>query len=400
MGTIGYLKYRYFNKEFKREVLQLNSDLSKELAPRDLVYLCNAGFKRSLDLSWVYFYDLNQKQIIFGPEYDSQKNDLKDFLFARSKYDFSGYEIPTFNIDKKRFSGIIPIKIKNFNGLFLFGPRNKQRQISKYEQEEILIVYEHMKTSFARASLYESLTKQVNAQVKSITYQNKRLAELINSRLEFVQTVSHELRTPIMVLSGALELLSNNGISGEERKDLLRLAQQRAKMLSDLVTGILRLARYQKEDSELKINENVDLNEIFINIQEVVRSEVEAKGLRIKIQKNENLRVLGNHNYLEQAFYNLLENAIHSMEEGEIDVYFKIDEKHIVTCIKDAGPGIEADLLDSVFKKHKKGKDSKGLGLGLYLTRAIIDTHHKGHVWFDTGPQGSTFYVRLKRSML
>ncbi len=390
MRITGFFK----SPKFKRIASEFSERLNQENELKGLIYLSISSLKEIFNLKWVVFYDNNKQQTIFGPGYES--GSLGNSFSI--KPEFSEYHSPKFFTTN--IWVVLPIKVRDFSGYFILGKRLFGRVLDKEEKFVLSLIYEHIKTAFAKAVLYEGLSKQVHAQVKNLTYKNRRLNEVINNRLEFVQTASHELRTPITVLSGALQLLLQNEISDNEKKELLRLAYNRAQNLASLVTGILRLAKYQKDDSELNLKEKVNLLSLFQDVLSVARSEIENRGLQIKINEGENLYVLGNRIYLEQAFYNLIENAIQNTESGKIEVFFMVDEKHIVTAIRDSGKGIEESLRANIFKKHAKGKTSGGLGLGLYLTRVIIDTHHKGHVWFESSPQGTTFYVRLRRSMV
>jgi len=100
--------------------------------------------------------------------------------------------------------------------------------------------------------------------------------------------------------------------------------------------------------------------------------------------------IVGDKTRLEQVFYNLLSNAIkYSPAGGEIRISGQIRSEHIIICIQDKGMGISQDdvphVFDRFYRADEAAKNTQGAGLGLYLSRAIIEAH-KGRIWVEPRP--------------
>jgi K+-sensing histidine kinase KdpD len=102
--------------------------------------------------------------------------------------------------------------------------------------------------------------------------------------------------------------------------------------------------------------------------------------------------IVGDQKRLEQVFYNLLENAIkYSPEGGEIRISGQVRSEQIIICVQDQGAGIAREdmphVFDRFYRADEAAKNTKGAGLGLYLSRAVVEAH-QGRIWVEPRTEG------------
>ncbi len=406
-GALLFIFFRYvFSEIYKQLFLKnyrnfyyclddLNANLRTEQDPARVINLCDEYLKGALQLAWIYFFDERKQKII--SEERSQIPDPKLTVLAKSTREPIFFDTPNVTLTPKAALALLPIyEGENFRGYFLLGPQQSLWGLSYEQLQKLKSTWAHIQTAYSRALLYQNLESKVRVQVRDITYKNQRLKEIIKGQLDFVQMASHQLRTPVTSLSGSLELLTTHkNLPQADKDELISMAYAKVKSLKQLVTGILDLARLGKDTEELALNK-VDLKQIFNNILPVLMPVAANKNLYIDIAAQNDFTVLGNQSYLEQAFFNILENAVSNTVSGGIKIYFTEEPQFIITAIGDTGAGIPEAIKNKLFRKHVSANN--GVGLGLYMAKAIINAHPQGHVWFESSPQGTTFYVRLRKS--
>lgn len=395
--------------KFNASLNELNLNLISLLKPAEIIDLAKNFLKNSLILTWVYYYDfskqkfdidaVDKKELYNFPLNGLFSAEFKDMaLSSQSPIFFQGINFESLTNFETPI-GLMPLyEHSRFCGYFLLGPSLNLNGLSADEEAHVKTAWAHIQTAYARAFLYESMENKIQAQVKDIMYKNQKLGELVEERMDFLQAAAHQLRTPTAVISSSLELIQKRILAKEQHLEIADIAYEKAKGLTNLVNGILDLAKLEKGKLSSEFGNPVNLNEIFKNIMPVLRPGIENKQLSLGYNPlPESVRALGNSDYLEQVFFNILENAVHNTDSGGIKVYFKVDDHLIITCIEDTGIGIEEGSSDNIFQKNVRGKNSKGVGLGLYIAKMIVKAHKKGHIWFESGSSGTTFYVRLKR---
>jgi signal transduction histidine kinase len=395
---------------FRNSFSELNIFLHEGLSTERIISTANKYLKQGLGLAWIYYFDvLNQKvitipnknPIIEGKITTKQIFDEQLNIYVKTLHTpkfFYGAELEAFPQASNSPIAILPLWNKGeLRGYFVLGPQLGLTGLSFEEIQQLHHAWAHMETAFDRALLYEGLEQKVQAQVKDVTYKNKKLKELVKNRLDFIQLTSHQLRTPITSLSGALQLLLHNNINDQDHEEMIQLAYDKSKELTAIVDGVLKLARLEKGEDPKDTNDFVNLNEVFASLLPVIEASAHAKGLSVEFEPIAKATIVGNKLYLEQAFYNLLENAIHHTQEGGIKISFKEEGSLITTSVSDSGTGIPLDLRERIFSRRTLGTDSKGTGLGLYIAKTIIDAHPEGKIWFESDSDGTTFLVSLKK---
>jgi len=228
------------------------------------------------------------------------------------------------------------------------------------------------------------------ASIRDITH--FREAEEIKS--VFVSIVSHELKTPVALIKGYAGTLRREDVSWDSEivQDSLEVIEDEADRLTELIENLLDASRLQAGEFSLNLAE-IRMDKLAQEMAERFQTQTERH--RIIVQFPDEFPVIvGDENRLEQVFYNLLSNAVkYSPDGGEISISGQIRSEQIIICIQDQGLGISQEdvphIFDRFFRADEAAKNTQGAGLGLYLSRAIIEAHN-GRIWIEPRPETGT----------
>jgi two-component system, OmpR family, sensor histidine kinase VicK len=247
-------------------------------------------------------------------------------------------------------------------------------------------------TVWRQADLYESL-KEAN---KNLLYSYEKLEQHDAMEKEFVNLAAHELRTPSQSIIGYSEMLKD---SPERNKRYEEAILRSAERLHSLVTNMLNIARI--ESQTMKLNKtNFDLNTKIENVIQDASQQIKLRAddkVRIDFKPTDKINIIADKEKIFQVFANLVSNALKFTNKGVISISVRRHEeadKAIVT-IRDSGSGIDPDIIPHLFSKFKT-KSENGLGLGLYISKSIVDAHHgKIEAYNNPNSKGATFVVTL-----
>jgi len=241
--------------------------------------------------------------------------------------------------------------------------------------------------------------EKINKEIKN---KNKELDALNKERVKLLSVIAHDLRNPI---GGALNIgsfLLEENHSREEQKELIVLMTQQNKKAYELLENLLNWAKNEQGFLGLK-QEETNLHEIANNAMEIFAENINAKNLKIINNIPPNLKIKSDKILLETIFRNLLSNAIKfSYESSEIIIGSRENKNSITFFVKDYGMGIKKELLESLFSNEpitstKGTLEEKGTGIGLKLTKDLVEKN-KGKIWVESKlAEGATFYVTLPR---
>jgi signal transduction histidine kinase len=260
---------------------------------------------------------------------------------------------------------------------------------SKSRTESYSFIFD---TLWRQADLHESL-RGTN---KNLLDAYEKLKEHDAMEKEFIDLAAHELRTPSQSIIGYSELLK---AQPERNKQYEEAISRNAERLYSLVTNMLSIARI--ESQTMKLNKTVfDLN---LKIRNVIRDISQQVGsdkrdkVRIDFNPIGKINIIADKEKIFQVFANLLNNAIKFTDNGTITISVKHGDNtsDAIVTIKDSGPGIDPEIIPHLFSKFKT-KSEKGLGLGLYISKSIVEAHH-GNIEAYNNPDfnGATFVVTL-----
>ena len=228
-------------------------------------------------------------------------------------------------------------------------------------------------------------------------------AEIANRvKDEFLAVLSHELRTPLNPILGWSSLLRQGKLDASKAAQAAAIVERNAKLQVQLIDDLLDISRILRGKLILNLAP-VDLKLVITAALETVRLSVDAKSIALHTRLDPAVKlVMGDAGRLQQVVWNLLSNAVKFTPSGrQITVAFSQIDSNAQIQISDTGKGIHPDFLPYVFD-HFRQEDAAttrkfgGLGLGLAITRQIVELHG-GTVWADSPGegQGATFTVQI-----
>ena len=247
------------------------------------------------------------------------------------------------------------------------------------------------------ASVFEALWKQAEL-YKQINFYYEQLKIHNKMQEEFINVAAHELRTPIQPVLSLSELLLSKKGDIEQYEELLESINRNGKRLQRLAENILDVTKIESQSLQLK-KEKFILNDLILSIftnYESHMKKAEISNVKLAMAPKEDIVLVeGDKERLTQVFDNILSNAIKFTKEGRITVSIERmkenDKEFGVVSVKDTGSGIDSEILPRLFTKFAT-KSQTGTGLGLYISKRIIETHG-GKVWAENNLQetGATF---------
>ena len=228
-------------------------------------------------------------------------------------------------------------------------------------------------------------------------YQALQLQAKISEMKEHVfRAVAHDLRAPLVGLQGYLHILQSGKASEEEKKQYLTLMSQAARNLSSLLEDVLDVSRVEAGMLTPQ-KETVDLGELARQVTDTLSPTATEKNLTLENHVPA-LSVQADPKLLRRVLTNLVSNAIKFTEKGFVRIRAKEAKKCYFITVEDSGIGMSEQELKGLFQKyHQVHTDKPGYGLGLFISRQIVQAHG-GTLNVSSKPgQGSTFTVELPK---
>jgi len=281
-------------------------------------------------------------------------------------------------------------------------------------------------TVMSYVSIFEILYRQSELQ--------EQLRQADQMKTEFVNIAAHELRTPIMPIIGGLEMIEARLPSckepGEIREDLDMISRN-ASRLQKLSEDILQVSRIENGNFTMHTEQNVNIDSLILDVIKDIEEKYDYTGKfnRVSISfitpnqsNNETLLLIQQQKgkdkiqslfarcdpvKISQVLFNLIDNAVKFTEEGKIIVSYKIEStesaknssssnsynydnntNYVIVSIKDQGIGVDPSIKERLFERFAT-KSEKGAGLGLYLSRKIVEAHG-GAIWMEENDYNSS----------
>lgn len=222
---------------------------------------------------------------------------------------------------------------------------------------------------------------------------------------EFIATVSHELRTPLTSIKASLELIIGKAVveGSDQEKLLLNIAHKNSDRLLLLINDILDISKIESE--KVKLNFKRILLSKFLDTA-ISDNQAYAEKHHVNfvlLSCPKNLYINVDPDRLMQVMSNLMSNAAKfSNENSEIEIQASKSRGNVRITVRDRGPGIPLDFQSRVFEKFTQADTSdkrqmSGTGLGLHISKAIVERHH-GELSFESViGQGTEFHIDLKQ---
>lgn len=227
-------------------------------------------------------------------------------------------------------------------------------------------------------------------------------------REDFISTLTHDLRTPLLAAIQTLGIFADGSVGelNERQQELIRMMIQSSREMLGLVNVLLEVYKYESGRQKL-IMDRVDLFDMIGRTCQELDALAQNREQTLKIEHSDGLepdrlKVHGDKQELKRVLVNLIGNAINfTPKGGTIRVQLSREEDRIQVCVADTGRGIPEKDIPILFQRFSQGTSkqrSSGSGLGLYLSRQIVEAH-QGQIWVESEEgKGSRFFVVLPAS--
>ena len=262
------------------------------------------------------------------------------------------------------------------------------------EQQERIVFSENEDTLTAR--LQHQLLKLRNI----LTAQNQMLAQEKEQIKTLISDISHQIKTPVAAANTFAQLLDDKELSDKERSEYIATLQTSLEKLTFLTNSLIKMSRLESGMISLKPEKN-NLNDIILQAVKTVYAKAKEKNITITFDCEQNFKAVLDFNWTAEAIANVLDNAVKYTPSGGI-VGLEITEypSYLRLDISDNGIGIPEEEQAKIFGRFYRGKYSAGIdgvGIGLYLTRDIIQKQH-GYIKVRSDKNGSSFSVFVRKN--
>ncbi|RLC02229.1 MAG: hypothetical protein DRH90_14395 [Deltaproteobacteria bacterium] len=240
-----------------------------------------------------------------------------------------------------------------------------------------------MRSKLARNQ--ENMQEKIEQATQELFEVNQELQKLDKLKTDFITDMSHELRSPITAIKGGLDYLKRT-IHKDVNKSYLSIIDNNLLRMTHLVSDMLDLTRLEAGKVEWNFEEN-DLAVLIREVIEILSLRAKEHSITMTYPRKNPIWLEMDLERIEQVLVNLIENAIRfSPPSGRIDISTHVEGQWVKICITDFGIGIAENELETIFKKFhtspsasRQGR-TKGTGLGLTISRKIVEAHG-GKIW-------------------
>jgi protein-histidine pros-kinase len=263
-------------------------------------------------------------------------------------------------------------------------------------------------TAYIRDLTEQKKQEEIRERSRELEEQNLLIQEANRLKSEFLANMSHELRTPLNAVIGFAQLLVDGkvGLLNPDQKEFISDILTSGQHLHQLVNDMLDLAKIEAGKMELE-PETFSVKKVTDEVCAVMRTTALQRNINIHVHASSNVDVVTlDLLKFKQVLYNLLSNAVKfSYDNGEIKVAFSLDSRqHLQLQVRDYGIGIKEEDLPRVFREFEQlnsgsARRFPGTGLGLALTKKLIELHN-GSIGVESEfGKGSTFIVAIPTSI-
>ena len=231
--------------------------------------------------------------------------------------------------------------------------------------------------------------QNIIATIRDIT--RFRQAEELKST--FISVISHELKTPVALIKGYASTLRREDAEWDAEivKDSLAVIEEEADRLTGMIENLLDATRLQSGGLTIK-RSDVSIPELAQRLAQHMQMQTSRHHISVDFPQDFPI-IDADESRLEQVLSNLVGNSIKYAPDGNITITGQLLRDNVMICVSDQGPGIAPEDIPHIFDRFYRAPDmarhTKGAGLGLYLSRAIIEAHG-GRMWVDSAPGEGT----------
>lgn len=411
LETIIFIFQSILSKTFKA----LPSHAEAELGDFKPIYLMVTQLQESLKEDSSIFANLNQNQSALNKLFETTVTETTDPVIILSQK----FEVKFVNLSIESFTGIkktdtlgkridqfVRFYDKNNNEIppSVYAPVKKDNPADKiYTHSEVKIVSSINRQSFADIVVFQpELGETIDVACVILLQDKTKEKQLEAMKLDFVSMAAHELRTPLTSIKGYITVFLNENEKKLTPDQLMfvRRINTSTQQLSGLVENLLSVSRVERGAMNLHTQIVDWVNNVKSQVETFEHRAYEKRiSLKFIPSSKPVPQVQADLVRINEVLNNIISNAINYTEPmGKIEVWIEQNQDMVCTRVKDTGKGIPKEALTKLFSKFFRVQGgpaeqaSKGNGLGLYLSKAIIELHH-GKIWAESEGigKGSTF---------
>ncbi|MFA5736822.1 MAG: HAMP domain-containing sensor histidine kinase [Candidatus Paceibacterota bacterium] len=251
----------------------------------------------------------------------------------------------------------------------------------------------------------ESKNRELYAKELELVMANKRLQSLEAAKSKFISVTTHQLRTPLAAIKWTFDMAIKGQLGNidEDFKKFMKKGFQSTERVISIVNDLLKIDTIDSEKSEFSFKPT-NLVELVDNVINEFSNQIKSRQLEVVFEKpNKELPFLEmDEDKIRMVLENLIDNAIKYNTLGG-KIFIKIDDSRLNSAesslqitVVDSGIGIPSGEKDKVFQKFFRASNAikqepDGSGLGLYITREILEKHN-GAIWFEEGKKGGSSF--------
>jgi signal transduction histidine kinase/CheY-like chemotaxis protein len=251
--------------------------------------------------------------------------------------------------------------------------------------------------------IYKRDEKTLENRTKELVETNLQLQEANKGKSRFLSAMSHELRTPLNAVLGFADLLKGKffGMLNEKQYGYVSQIEKSGQHLLSLINELLDISKIDSGTAELRLEE-FDPKEYLIGTVELMQPQFDKKGLEVRVFSDPSLVIMtGDRRRCNQIMLNLLSNAIkYTPEKGKIKLRYIQHEGQAKFMVTDTGIGVDPDEQEKIFSEFHQADRARdenlgGIGIGLALTRRLVEMHGGEIGVTSILGKGSTFWFTL-----
>ena len=250
----------------------------------------------------------------------------------------------------------------------------------------------------------EELNRQLGESNRELNEANAKLRELAELREEFLALTTHDLRSPLTVISGVISFFTSGrlGELSPEQKNMVSMMERNTQNLIELVNDLLDASKLESGAIRLDVS-SLDVRRVLDELRESIDPLAKEKGIELVETVPADLpAVEADRAKLRRILLNLLSNALKFTQKGgRVEVRAeRLEQDRVRLSVSDTGVGIAPDDIERLFDKYEQARSratrgEKGTGLGLYITKQLVELHGSQiNVKSEVG-KGSTFSFTL-----
>jgi Na+/proline symporter/nitrogen-specific signal transduction histidine kinase len=269
--------------------------------------------------------------------------------------------------------------------------------------EEMLHVLDQTQEVIITNKMLENKSKELEATTRQLQVANEQLQELDRLKADFITTVTHELRTPMTSIKALSKiLLDNKDLERKKRDEFLSIIVNETERITRLINQVLDIEKLESQRADWHV-EQFNLTDLVVKTFKAFTPTFEEKRIeRILDLHNQRITINGDRDKITQVIVNLISNAVKftNTEGGLIVVELFRQNGKAVIKVADNGKGIPLDKQTLIFERFTQISDPQmgkpvGSGLGLYISKSIVE-YHRGTIGVDSQQgEGTTFWVKL-----